>query len=148
MVPLPLLSELRQAYETAMQAVVALEQQQAHVRQRSQALIEQMQSVQHQARMARNQGTIHQKLTEVVGLYDHVAELDAQSQRLQRQRDVQALAVLATGTAYRECREEARRMLNALRVSQQAAAALPSSLAAMGTRPCRPDPDPPRRADW
>jgi hypothetical protein len=129
--PRPLLRELRQAYETAQAAARAIERQQARVRQRYTALVAQLKSVQHQARTARDRGTAYHKLNVVLGLHDHVAELHAQFQRLQRQRDVKALAILATGAAYREGCEEARRLRNALRLSQQAAAALPPALAAL-----------------
>jgi hypothetical protein len=128
--PRPMLLELRQAYEMAQAAELALGRQQAHVRQRYQALVAQIKSVQGQARGARDRGTAHQKLMEAVGLQDHLAELDAQLQRLQRQRDLKALAVLAAA-AYGECRDATRRVLNALRLAQQAATALPPALAAM-----------------
>jgi hypothetical protein len=129
--PPPKLLELRQAYETAQAAALALGRQQAHMRQRYQALIAQLKSVECQARGARDRGTAHHKRTEVVGLHDQVAELEAQWQRLQRQRDVKALAVLTAAAAYGECREETRRVLHALRLSQQAGPALPSALAAL-----------------
>jgi len=105
--------------------------QHAHVRQRCQALLAQVKRVHGHVRGARDRGTAHLKLNEVMGLQDQVAELEAQGHRLQRQRDVQALAVLAAAAAYGECRAETRRVLNALRWAQQAAAALPPALAAM-----------------
>src|SRR5215470_5877483 len=129
--PRPQLLELRQAYETVQAAELALRRQQAHARQRYTALVAQLTSVQGQARRARDRGTAHQKLLEALGLHDHLAELDAQLQRLQRQRDVQALAVLAAAAAYGACREATHQVLNAWRLSQQAAAALPPVLAAM-----------------
>ena len=129
--PRPLLLELREAYETAHAAERAVERQHAHVRQRCQALLAQVQSVHDHVRGARDRGTAHLKLNEVMGLHDQVAELEAQGHRLQRQRDVQALAVLAAAAAYGECRAATRRVLNALRWAQQAAAALPPALAAM-----------------
>jgi hypothetical protein len=129
--PRPLLLELRQAYETAQAAELAVGRQQAHVRQRYQALVAQLKSVQGQAHSARDRGTAHQKLMEALGLHDHLAELDAQVQRLQRQRDVKALAVLAAAAAYGACREATHQVLNAWRLSQQAAAELPPALAAM-----------------
>jgi hypothetical protein len=129
--PRPLLRELHQAYETAQAAERALERQQAHVRQQYKALIAQLKRVHGQIRGARDRGTAHHKLNEVMGLHDHVAELHAQLQRLQHQRDIKALAVLAAAAAYGEGREEARGLLKALRLSQQAAAALPPALAAL-----------------
>jgi hypothetical protein len=129
--PRLLLLELHQAYETAQAAERAIERQQAYVRQRYTALVAQLASAQHQARSARDRGAAHHALNAVMGLHDHVAELQAQWQWLQRQRDVKTLAVLATGAAYREGCEEARRLRNALRLSQQAAAALPPALAAL-----------------
>src|SRR5262249_10964151 len=80
--PRPLLRELHQAYETAQAAEQALERQQGHVRQRYKALIAQLQRVYGQLRGARDRGTAHHKLNEVMGLHDHVAELHAQLQRL------------------------------------------------------------------
>jgi hypothetical protein len=129
--PRPRLLELRQAYETAQAAELAVGRQQAHVRQRYQALVVQLKSVQGQARGARDRGTAHHKLMEAVGLQDHLAELDAQVQRLQRQRDMKALAVLAAAAAYGECRDATRRVLNVLRLAQQAATELPPALAAL-----------------
>jgi len=129
--PRPQLLVLRQAYETAHAAELALGRQLAHARQRHTALVAQLASVQGQARRARDRGTAHQKLLEALGLHDHLVELDAQVQRLQRQRDVQALAVLAAAAAYGACREATHQVLNAWRLSQQAAAALPPALAAM-----------------
>src|SRR5262249_10243680 len=93
--PRPLLLELREAYETAHAAERAVARQHAHVRQRCQALIAQVKRVHGHVRGARDRGTAHLKLNEVMGLQDHVAELEAQGHRLQRQRDVQALAALA-----------------------------------------------------
>ena len=129
--PRPMLRELCEAYETAQAAERALGRQQAYVRQRYKALVAQLKSIHGQARGARDRGTAHHKLTEAVGLHDHVAELEVQWRRLQRQRDMQALAALAAAAAYGECREETRRVLNTLRWAQQAAAALPPALAAM-----------------
>src|SRR5262249_26831102 len=115
----PLLLELRQAYETAQTAELAVRRQHAHVRQQYQALVAQLTSVQGQAHSARDRGTAHHKLLEALGLHDHLAELDAQAQRLQRQRDVQPLAVLAAAAAYGACREATHQVLNAWRLSQQ-----------------------------
>jgi hypothetical protein len=129
--PLPRLWELRQAYETTQAAELAIGRQQARVRQRYTALVAQLKSVQHQARCAHDRGTAHQKLNAMMGLYDHMAELEATFTRLQRQRDVQALAVLATAAAYRECCDEAHRALTILRRARQAGAALPPALAAL-----------------
>ena len=141
--PRPMLQELRQAYETAQAAERAVARQQAHVRQRYTALVEQLTRVQHQARWARDRGTAHQKLTEAVGLHDHVAELEAQCQRLQRQR------TRSRSRSWRRRRPTASVAGGPPRAQRAALVAagrrgVTARARRAGARPCYPAPDPTR----